>query len=180
MSNTKKQNQNGVTMSDNGNYTKDQLGNTREASPQMKLVIGVVSLVAALALLVVLADKAFTFSMLTISKAQTTARIESVKEATSKGTKSYWITYLFEVDTGKYSRTSLFGLLKKETKILSSDRSKYQVGSSIDVNYSRMLPQINEAINDPYRSDKNAFMIIGAILFGLLGVNSFRKKRTLE
>jgi hypothetical protein len=64
--------------------------------------------------------------------------------------------------------------LKRETKILSIDRDKYQVGASIEVNYSKINPRINETAKDPFKSDGNIFMILGVLLFGLLGINSIK------
>jgi hypothetical protein len=48
------------------------------------------------------------------------------------------------------------------------------VGTSIDVYYSKINPGINETVDDPYKSDRTVFMLLGVLLFGLLGITSIK------
>jgi hypothetical protein len=145
-----------------------------EMKPGMRKVVIVIFALIAAILLVIVVDKLATDVLISISNQSTSAEITKVKTTKSKSVVSTWITYSFEVNGQKFERKALFGAINQGTEIRRSDSQIYTEGSEIEVTYSKLNPSINEATNDPYKNDKNVFMIIGIFLFGFMAFNETR------
>ena len=140
----------------------------------MRIVVIVIFALIAVMLLVIVADKISTDVLISISDQSTSAEIIKIKTTKSKSVVSTWIYYSFEVNGQKYERKALFGTITQGTEIPRSDSQTYPEGSRIEVRYSKINPEINKATNDPYKNDKNVFMIIGIFLFAFMAFNETR------
>ena len=167
-------------MSDQSTNLANNLNDQHVMKPPMRIVVVIVFFLISILFLVIIADKVFTDIFTSIDKNTIAATITKVKITKSRSVSSYWIYYSFEVDNRNYERKSIFGRLKQGTEIRKSDANIYSEGAKIDVNYSIINPNINMIVNDPYKNDKNTFMIIGILLFGFIAINEIRNMMKLK
>jgi|WetSurMetagenome_2_1015567.scaffolds.fasta_scaffold123007_3 hypothetical protein len=146
----------------------------KKMSPNMRVFAIIIFAIISIFLLLVLTDKIVVDILTSINGKAISATITKIETTKSKSVYSYWIYYVFENSGKRYERKSLFGLMPQGTEIRKSDRQKYSEGSTIDIVYSSINPQINKAIDDPYKDDKNIFMLIGIILFGFMAIHEVR------
>jgi hypothetical protein len=152
-------------------------GAGKTLSPRGRFAVAVVFSIISACLAIVMVDRAYTEAMIFLGKKSATAAVTKVVETKSRSVYSYWVSYSFEVGDRNYERSSMFGLMRQGTKIMSSDRSAYTEGASVEVLYSSLNPGVNEPVKDPYRNDKSIFILIGALLFGFIAFNEFKSLR---
>jgi hypothetical protein len=157
-----------------------EAGTAVEASDKMKTTIGIISLAIAAILLVAVMDRVFSASLISLTRRQASAKITRLQESRGKNGTSYWMSYSFELDGKRYERRSLFGLLKQGTRISRNDAGSSAVGSKIVIEYSSLVPGVNESLLDPFKYDKMLFEMVGIVVFALLGKAQLASKASSE
>lgn len=150
--------------------------------PGMRQALAFILLILSLGLALLAADKIFTQGIIAANRAEATAKITNKEATTGRTGRAYYIAYEFQAENKTYRRKVLFGLLPKMTQVRPGEYDALPEGSAIAIVYSKTNPAFNLPVNDPYKNDKLLFIVLGALIFGIISVNEFRSlgKMNLE
>jgi len=165
----------------NGSQNNAQADVTAKPMPPgMRKAFAYILLIVSFGLALLAADKIFTQGLIAANRAEATAKIVSKETTTSRTGRAYYIAYEFQAENKTYQRKVLFGLIPKMTQVRPGDYDALPEGSSIDIVYSKTNPAYNLPVNDPYKNDKLLFILLGALILGVISVNEFRSIRKMS
>jgi len=172
-------------MENNDSKIDEKSGNKEPCSiasrpPAMRLFFACVFALVSVGLTLSVLDSVFTDLIVSLNEKEIQATVTGKETPNGRSGITSLITYDFKVNDRVYSRTFLFGLLPKRTKLTNADFDSLQEGSKLTVHYSGFNPRFNLPQNDPYKYDKILFVILGIVVLGIVATNEFkqiRKKR---